>query len=304
MIERAVRLIDAGEAEELEGRGVNRSYRLIDGDRVLSVKAHCAATSAETDHRRIRRVDEALSGTDWYPPVLDIGYAAPDRLVVIRPFVPGAASEDAARHLDVLAGVLGELAAGTAAVPAELVWDYATPWLTEGEREQLEAKEVLTGEWDNLLRAMDEHLGDLLAAALRLTGTGEPALYHGDLHGRNLIWHESRPLTVIDWDETGFSHRPADIGKALWLSCRKGRGDFELDPSAVRRFLALLRANPALPTVEAADLARLGAIWFLPRYHHVTLLAQRDAEFIPWYLGWVSRFWARFPANLDLVSRG
>ncbi|MGW6455477.1 phosphotransferase [Streptomyces sp. NPDC055078] len=308
-VRRAMAVIGAGEAEALEGRGVNASYRIADGDRTLSVKVHCEDRSTGVEFRRIQRVDAALRGTAWYPPVLDLGIhpAEHPRLVVIRPFAPGAPSDNARRHIGALIGVLGDLAARAAGAEAaevaeELIGDYASPWLSCGERERRLAEQRLTGAWGDLTRAVDDHLGDLRDSAVRLTGTHAPVIYHGDLHGRNLIHDRSRPLTVIDWDEAGFSRRPADTAKALWLSCRRGRGDFVLDPVAVRRFLEEGRTRLGVPYADAGDLARLGAIWFLPRDSHLTLLEQRDASLVPWYLGWVSRFFSRLGQNLELIA--
>ncbi|MFI9202531.1 phosphotransferase [Streptomyces sp. NPDC053048] len=303
-----VETVTAGNAEALEGRGVNASYRVTDGDRVLSVKIHCADRSSGLEFRRILRVDTALRGTAWYPPVIGMGFhpAERPRLVVVRPFAPGAPSDNARQHIVRIGGVLGDLAARAVGVEVtdDLIGDYASPWLSSGERERALADRILTGAWEDLARAMDDHVEDLGNSAARLTrADGTPVIHHGDLHGRNLILDRSRALTVIDWDEAGFSRRPADAAKALWLSCRRARGDFVLDPGAVARFLELVHARLRVPYADAGDLARLGAIWFLPRYGHVALLGQRDASLVPWYLGWVSRFWSRFRRNLDLLTR-
>ncbi|MFC7308240.1 aminoglycoside phosphotransferase family protein [Streptomyces monticola] len=307
-VRHAMASIAAGNAEILGGRGVNTSYRVADTfeGRFLSVKVHCADRSAGPELPRIERVDAALRGAPWYPPVIDIGFhpAKRPRLVVIRPFVPGAPSDDARRHIDHLTDVLAELgtrAAGTEAA-AELAGDYASPWLHQAEREHALAGRILTGARENLARALDAHLADLRDSALRLTRADAPVIYHGDLHGRNLIFDSSRPLTVIDWDEAGFSHRPADAGKALWLSCRQGRGDFVLDPLALRRFLRHIRGTLRIPYADCVHLARLGALWFLPRQSHTELLGQRDASLVPWYFDWVSRFWSRFRQNLDQIT--
>jgi Ser/Thr protein kinase RdoA (MazF antagonist) len=170
-------------------------------------------------------------------------------------------------------------------------------WLSGWDAERARSGTVLTGAWTPLADAMDEHGAALRASAARLTRDGV-VVHHGDLHGRNLILGHDRRCTVIDWDEAGFSRRPADAAKALWMSCRRERGDFALDPAAVRAFLRHTR----FPAADAVDLGRLGALWFLPRSRHVTLLARRDATFPEWYLGWVSRFWARLRPNLDLIA--
>jgi aminoglycoside phosphotransferase (APT) family kinase protein len=149
---------------------------------------------------------------------------------------------------------------------------------------------------------MDAHGDALLQGAARLTDPERVVVHHGDLHGRNLIVDGPSALTVIDWDEAGFSHRPSDAGKALWLSCRRERGDFALDPHAVRRFLHRAHARLSLPLADAVDLARVGALWFLPRHGHVSLLRQRDADMALWYLSWVSRFWSGIRENLALVA--
>ncbi|MGW0332531.1 phosphotransferase [Streptomyces sp. NPDC003011] len=303
---RAMELVAAGDAEPLEGRGLNTSYRVTEAGRALSVKVHCADRSSGTEFRRLGRVDEALRGTPWYPPVLGMGFhqAGRPRLVVIRPHVPGTASDDARRHIpevvDVLVG-LSERADGVSA-DEELVGDYASAWVSDAGREHALVAPLLAGEWANLARAMDDHIGELRSGATRLTSPDGLVVHHGDLHGRNLITGACRAMTVIDWDEAGFSRRPADAGKALWLSCRAGRGDFVLDPHALRRFLTHLHTRLRVPYASAADLARLGALWFLPRHGHVTLLGQRDASLGPWYLGWISRFWARFRQNLELLA--
>lgn len=308
-VRHAMESIAAGNAEVLGGRGVNTSYRVADAaeGRFLSVKVHCRARSTGPEFARITRVDAALRGAAWYPPVIDIGFHTTERprLVVIRPFVPGAPSDDARQHIPQLACILDELVARTAntAVPEELVGDYASPWLLRAERERALTSRILTGAWGNLARAMDAHLADLQDSALRLTREGDPVIYHGDLHGRNLIFDGSRPLTVIDWDEAGFSRRPADAGKALWLSCRRGRGDFELDPPALRRFLHHAQGALRIPYTDTVHLARLGALWFLPTHSHAQLLGQRDASLVPWYFGWVSRFWSRFRRNLDQITQ-
>lgn len=307
---RVVEVIAAGGAEALEGRGVNASYRVTDGGRQLSVKVHCAERSSGAELRRVAAVDAALRGCAWYPPVIGLGLHAGERprMVVIRPFVPGAASQDAREHVAPLVGVLGALAARAEglAVAEDTVGDYASPWLAAGQHERDLAAPFLTGRWAGLARAVDVSLGQLVDSAARLTRTDALVVHHGDLHGRNLIRGEGDgdqgPLTVIDWDETGFSRRPADAAKALWLTCRRGRGDFVLDGAAVRRFLDHLHTGPGLPHADAADLARLGALWFLPREEHLRLLGERDADFVPWYLDWVARFWARLPGNLELVA--
>ncbi|MGW3012875.1 phosphotransferase [Streptomyces sp. NPDC001219] len=306
-------LVTAGAARALEGRGLNASYRVAHGARTFSVKVHCAERSSEAEYRRILRVDEVLRGADWYPPLLGIGHdgTGPRRMVVIRPYAPGVPSDDARERIGEVVGVLAELAArgagaGTGAergAGEDLVGDYASPWVAEAGQERALVGPLLTGAWQGLARAMDEHLGELRDAARRLTRADALLVHHGDLHGRNLISGGGQPLTVIDWDEAGFSRRPADAGKALWLSCRAGRGDFVLDPAALRRFLTQLHRRLPVPYASAGDLARLGALWFLPRHGHVTLLARRDAGLGPWYLGWVARFWARFRQNLDLVTR-
>lgn len=158
--------------------------------------------------------------------MIDIGFdgGKRPRLVVVRPFVPGEPADDARRHIDPLFSVLADLAGSTGRteIHQDLIADYASPWLTPGERELTVA--ALAGDRRGLVRAMDDHLDDLRASALRLTRPGEAMIYHGDLHGRNLLTDGSGSPTVIDWDETGYSQRPADAGKALWLSCRRGRG--------------------------------------------------------------------------------
>ena len=194
--------------------------------------------------------------------------------------------------------MLGDLAARGAnvRVAEELITDYASAWLADGAGERTRADRILAGDFPPLARWLDEHLANLLTSAARLTSANHVVVHHGDLHGRNLIVGPSGRCTVIDWDESGFSRRPADTAKALWLSCRRGRGDFELSPSAVRRFLC------RVPGTDAGDLARLGALWFLPTHRHVMLLGQRDAALVPWYLGWVSRFWNRLRTNLDVIA--
>jgi hypothetical protein len=278
--------IARGDAELFDGRGVNSSYRVGP----VSVKVHHPATSTELVETRIRLVDTALRGTRWYPPVLDLGRHGPS-LVVVRPFADGQAAQDGRRHLGQLAGVLRGLSGHGSDAAEELISDYASPWLADAERELARTLTVLPGD---LAKAIDAKLDGLLAAASRLSGV-DTSVHHGDLHGRNLVFGGDG-CTVIDWDETGFSRRPADAGKALWLSCRRARGDFELDLSTVRRFLR------EMPCGDAVGLARLGALWFVPTRGHVTLLAQRDVSLVPWYLGWVSKFWSRLPANLDVIA--
>ncbi|MFF3429703.1 phosphotransferase [Streptomyces sp. NPDC002602] len=302
-----VELIAAGQAELLDGRGLNASHRVAWGGRALSVKVHCAERSSAAEFRRIGRVDSALRGTPWYPPVLDLGFhgAERPRLVVVRPYAPGSPADDARRHIGGVVDVLADLVARAEGVRAEetLVGDYASPWLDGARSERSLVDPLLTGEWRGLGRAMDRHLGELRRGAQRLTSADGLRVHHGDLHGRNLIAQGPGRLTVIDWDEAGFSRRPADAGKALWLSCRLGRGDFALDPEATGLFLGRLHTRLGIAYSDARDLARLGALWFLPRHDHVTLLGQRDAGLGSWYLGWVLRFWRRFRGNLDLVTR-
>ncbi|WP_329014455.1 phosphotransferase family protein [Streptomyces sp. NBC_00690] len=304
-IRHLIERIAAGDADALDGRGVNMSHRIVAGEQRLSVKVHCAERSSGPELQRIRSVDAELRGTAWYPPVIDIGFdgGKRPRLVVVRPFVPGEPADDARRHIDPLFSVLADLAGSTGRteIHQDLIADYASPWLTPGERELTVA--ALAGDRRGLVRAMDDHLDDLRASALRLTRPGEAMIYHGDLHGRNLLTDGSGSPTVIDWDETGYSQRPADAGKALWLSCRRGRGDFELDPSAARRFVEHLWRRLGIPPAQVGDVAKLGAIWFLPRSDHVALLAERDVELVPWYLDWVSRFWSRFEVNVELLLR-
>jgi len=280
--------IARGDAEVFDGRGVNSSYRV---DR-LSVKVHHPVTSTELVETRIRLVDDALRGTRWYPPVLDLGRHGPS-LVVVRPFAAGQAAEDGRRHLSELGGILRRLSSRSVSVAEDLIADYASPWLADPDRELARTLSVLT-DHAALSQAVQTHLDGLIAAATRLSGV-DAFVHHGDLHGRNLVFGDSG-CTVIDWDESGFSRRPSDAAKALWLSCRHARGDFRLDPSALRRFLL------ASPCADPVDLARLGSLWFLPTQGHVTMLAQRDVTLVPWYLGWVSRFWARLSENLDIIA--
>ncbi|MFF7856367.1 phosphotransferase, partial [Streptomyces sp. NPDC007904] len=305
--ERAAARVAAGVAESLPGRGLNASYRLVEAGVPYAVKVHCAERSGAVEAARIRRVDALLRGAAWYPPVLDLATVrgnGRDHLVVVRPYAPGVPSDDARAHLPDVVDVLAELAAGArdTVVDDALVGDYATPWLTDDVRERERVAPLLTGEWTALGRAVDVQLPAALAGAARLTRAGVVMVHHGDLHGRNLISDGAGRLTVIDWDETGFSRRPADAGKALWLSCRQGRGDFVLDPVAVRDFLELLHGRAGVPYGQAADVARLGAVWFLPRREHIDLLARRGAELGPWYLGWIERFWARYAENVALVA--
>ncbi|MEU8778388.1 phosphotransferase [Streptomyces sp. NPDC048606] len=306
---RAVGLVRAGGAERLDGRGLNASWRVTHAGTPYAVKVHCEERSSPAESRRILRVDRALRTTPWYPPVLDLGWAPGPRprLVVVRPFAPGAPSDDARRHIGAVVGVLAELVARGrgVAVDEELIGDYASPWLADARAERALAGRLLTGEWRALGRAVDAHLAELIAAARRLTREEAVSVHHGDLHGRNLISDGGRALTVIDWDETGFSRRPADAGKALWLSCRLARGDFALDRRAVVRFLGGLHERLGVPYASACDLARLGALWFLPRHGHVTLLGRGGADAadtVTWYLGWVLRFWTRFRRNLEVVA--
>lgn len=298
--------VTAGNAEALEGRGVNSSYRISDGGRLLSVKVHCPDRSSDLEFQRIRTVDTALRGAPWYPPVLDMGFHSAEhpQLVVIRPFMPGAPSDNAREHIDRLVAVIRDFTTSASGIElaGELVGDFASPWVSHGDRELSQLGPILVGPWEGLARTVDERLPALVGSAVRLTRSHVPVVYHGDLHGRNLIFDSQKPLTVIDWDEAGFSHRPADAGKALWLSCRHGRGDFVLDPVAVHRFLHRLHTHVHTPYASAGELAELGALWFLPRSSHLTLLERREAGLIPWYLGWISRFWSRFPQNLDLIA--
>jgi Ser/Thr protein kinase RdoA (MazF antagonist) len=280
--------IARGDAEVFDGRGVNSSYRVGP----VSVKVHHPATSTELVEARIRLVDTALRGMSWYPPVLDLGRHGP-ALVVVRPFADGQAAEDGRRHLDELGGVLRGLSGHGSDVAEELISDYASPWLADADRELARTLTVLSEQ--DLVRTLPAELDGLVAAATRLSHV-DISVHHGDLHGRNLVLGTGG-CTVIDWDETGFSRRPADAGKTLWLSCRRARGDFELDPPTVQRFLREMSCS------DAVDLARLGALWFVPTQGHVTLLAQRDVSLVPWYLGWVSKFWSRLAANLDVIAQ-
>ncbi|MFI9382480.1 phosphotransferase [Kutzneria sp. NPDC052558] len=287
---RVMAAVAGGDAERFDGRGVNASYRVGP----LSVKVHHPAMSSGLTGDRIRLVDSALRGAPWYPPVLDLGWHGL-ALVVVRPFAEGRPADDGRRHVGALAGVLAGLSerADGLDVAEELIADYASPWLADTDRELAQTLTVL-GEHTALAEALRARLPGLAAAASRLSGV-DASVHHGDLHGRNLVFAAGR-CTVIDWDETGFSRRPADAAKAMWLSCRRARGDFELDHLAVQRFLR------AVPGVDAVDLARLGALWFVPSRQHVTLLGQRDASLALWYLGWVSRFWSRLGRNLDMLS--
>ncbi|MGW2031032.1 phosphotransferase [Streptomyces sp. NPDC001811] len=305
-VSRAMGAIEDGLAERLDGRGVNSSYRVGLHGRLFSVKVHCADRSSDLELQRILRVDAALRGTAWYPRVIDIGLhtAAHPRLVVIRPFAPGAPPTGASRHIGPLMDVLADLAlrAKELTVVDGLTGDYASPWLDDRENELRATAGLVKGRPTALARAAEDHLAELCASARLLTRPGTVFVYHGDLHGRNLVLGGSQRLTVIDWDEAGFSRRPADAAKALWLSCRRGRGDFVLDPVAVRCFLEHLHRRLRTPYTAAGHLARLGALWFLPRQHHVALLGRRDAHLVPWYLDWVSRFWSRFEPNLTLLT--
>jgi hypothetical protein len=298
--------VAAGEGHLLDGRGLNASYRVQWAGRTLSVKVHCAERSSITEFRRIGRVDAALRGALWYPPVLASGFHGAERpqLVVVRPYAPGDPSDDARRQIAGVVDVLAQLAARGRGVAAEeaLIGDYASVWLSGAPEERSRVEPLLSGRWRTLGTSVDEHLPDLCAAAGRLTRPDGLRVHHGDLHGRNLIADVSGRLTVIDWDEAGFARRPADAGKALWLSCRLGRGDFALDPAATGRFLSGLRVRLGVPYGDAVDLARLGALWFLPRHGHITLLGRRGAGLGDWYLGWVRRFWAGFRGNLELVA--
>jgi Ser/Thr protein kinase RdoA (MazF antagonist) len=304
-IRRLLEAVASGRAEALDGRGVNTSYRVASGGRSLSVKVHCAERSTEAEERRITVADRVLRGAEWYPAVMELGFAPGGRLVVVRPYAEGAPPGDARRELPRLARILGALAgrARGAAVPGGLSGDYATPWLDDGDRERALVAPALDGRWPVAARAVAVHSAVLPVSARRLTRPGAPVVHHGDLHGRNLVVGPGGALTVIDWDEAGFAERPSDAAKALWLSCRRGRGDFVLDPVAVGDFLDGLWLRLRLPYGDAADLAALGALWFLPRSGHLELLGRRDPGHVSWYLGWVSRFWSGYGRNLDLIAR-
>ncbi|MET7641173.1 aminoglycoside phosphotransferase family protein [Streptomyces sp. NPDC005438] len=302
----ALSALAAGHAEPLDGRGTNSCYRVTHLGRPLSVKVHCADRSSPLELRRLRRVDAALYGRDWYPPLLDVGFSTEHqpRLVVVRPFVRGAPSTDARQHIGQLLQVMSDLkACGTAVEAVDgLVGDYASPWLSSDQREARDIRPFLTGRRRVLARALENHLDELLLAVSRLGHSASPIIYHGDLHGRNLISHGQQPLTVIDWDEAGFTHRPADAAKALWLTCRQGRGDFVLHPETVRTFLRTAHASLGIPYANVLDLAALGALWFLPRRSHLALLDLRGPDLVPWYLDWISRFWSRYRENRESLT--
>lgn len=306
-VHRALDIINSGGAETLDGRGVNTSYKVSDDGQEFSVKIHCAFQSSILHRRKILRVDGLLSGAPWYPPLIDIGFHSTgrSRLVVIRPFASGTATVDVRIDVDRLVGVLGEMAAlgDGLDVSAELVGDYASPWISCREQERGMLEWVMTEDYAQLFQTVDDHLDDLLSSAVRLTHPTDVAVYHGDLHGRNLIFDGPSRFAVIDWDEAGFSSRPADVAKALWLSCRKERNNFDLDLIALRHFLELMHARLGTSYSTVGEVAKLGAIWFLPRRDHIMSLGQRNSELVPWYLNWVSRFWSRFAQNLDLVNR-
>lgn len=305
-VQRAMGTIAAGRALPLGGRSVNSSYLVVHGRRQFSVKVHCVDQSSKLSRQRIELVDVILRDVPWYPRIVDVGVhgSGPAQLVVIRRFAPGTPSECAPKDLIHLVSVLEQLAAlgDGLAIAEHLVGDYAVPWLSSCDRERQMLGRSATGEFAGLARTVDEHVNSLVSSASRLTRAGGVVVYHGDLHCRNLVLGRRERLTVIDWDEAGFSNRPADVAKALWLACRKERGDFALDPTALRDFLTRIHASLRFPYARVADVARLGAIWFLPRHGHVTQLRQRDEGLAQWYLGWVGRFWSRFAENLDLVA--
>ncbi|MFE7741640.1 aminoglycoside phosphotransferase family protein [Nocardia sp. NPDC057455] len=308
-IRRVMVAVARGKAVVLEGRGVNSSYLVADGHRQVGVKVHCPSRSSAVELRRIQHVDRALQGAAWYPPLIDLGFYELDTehpvLVAIRPFSVGAPSEDPRHLLGEVTEILGDLAARGAGIEVanDLIGDYASPWLSDRRMERGMASGFLAAQWPDLAEAVDVHISDLRTSAQRLTRPESLAVYHGDLHGRNLIFGGSRQRTVIDWDEAGFSRRPADAGKTLWLSCREGRGDFVLRPAAVQHYLERMHTVLHLPYANACDLAKLGAMWFLPKSDHLTLLEQRDSALASWYLQWISGFWSRYRRNLNVVSR-
>ncbi len=306
-IQLAMKLVAGGKAQLLEGRSVNSCYRISHEGRDFSVKVHTPAESSQICLRRILRADQLLRGASWYPAVVDSGRVGEryPQLVVIRAFRAGAACDfRCAGDLWPLVGVLEDLASHgvSCEIAEELLGDYASPWLSGRAGRAAQAAGRLGAVAAKLTDELSSEAAGLMLAATRLTRPDEVRVYHGDLHGRNLISDPGGRLTVIDWDEAGFTARPSDAAKALWFACRRGRGDFALDPDALRRFFALAISRLGIPVTDLPDLARLGAIWFLPRTEHAVQLKMRDPGLATWYLQWITRFWRRYPGNLLLLE--
>lgn len=293
----ALSLLARGPVDELDGRGVNRSFRVAARTGSVSVKVHCPEESTRAVRKRIEVVDSLLRGRAWYPPLVDLGQDADGHLVVLREFVEGRPADLSPEIVTMLAGVLGELAAVTPRrVDDALVHDYATAWLTDPDPAGLLCD--LTGRPE--LSTLRDRLPVLLAGGRRITGAGA-GVCHGDLHVRNLV-RAGRGPVLIDWDEAALSRRPADAAKALWLVPRVARGGFALDAAMLGRWLDAAARLPGATRQTLADLPLLGAIWFLPRRRHVELLGRRHPEHIEWYLGWIGGFWSRFDRNLGMIT--
>jgi Ser/Thr protein kinase RdoA (MazF antagonist) len=304
-VSHAMYAVDVGSARVLDGRGVNTSYLVGQGGREYAVKVHVEDESSGRCLERILCLDASLRGIPWYPPVIDAGLYGPRRqVVVVRRFARGTPLNQLGFDIDTTVAVLARLAAaGTMPPdrPKDLVSDYATPWLAAPPKELRSLQRF--GDADRETPSIvDRHLAALLNSAQTLKARSPILPYHGDLHGGNIILGRHGRITVIDWDEAGYACRPADAAKALWLCCRRERGQFVLDAAAMRGYLRQLHARLGLPYADAIDLARLGAIWFVPAGRHVDRLVRRQPEAAPWYFDWIGRFWQQYESNLGIVA--
>jgi Ser/Thr protein kinase RdoA (MazF antagonist) len=293
-------LIDRGRGSPLGGRSLNSAHRVSHAGHDFTVKIHWAAESDDRVARRLKAVDSLLRGQPWYPPLVDVGrrtVGSRSYLVVIRPYVHGTALGIPNEGADALISTLRELADLSPETPvdSELLGDYASDWLLVPEA----AAEKVAVADDAFVGLIAPHLPDLFLAAQRTT-TALSQMQHGDLHEYNLIRQPDGAISVIDWDEAGFSGRPADCGKAMWFAARQAPGDFMLDSNALDTFLRGIRSFSSCGS--AVDLALLGAVWFLPLPGYVEGLRTQNLQRAAWYVDWAVRFWSRFEQNLRVIT--
>lgn len=302
----ALRLIREGRYRSLDGRSGNKTFRVETAGAAFSVKIVLGLKATEDRMVSLRLLDLLLAPEfEWYPRLHEISLleGSEPMLVALRPFVSGSAFDASNAHISGLFGVLQDL--NRLSVSSERIdstHDYSTPWVRDCEWEISRSSAAIRSSHPELDHKMRAHSGEIVASALHLSSDTRVIPYHGDLHGGNLIYSKNDLVAVIDWDDAGFTNRPADIAKALWLVCRVQRGDFRLEPAKVKDFFRWVRKGSVLScSAELARLPHLGAAYFLPSMDHITHLQTHAPEYRNWYLDWISLFWSQFEENSDLI---
>jgi hypothetical protein len=169
--------------------------------------------------------------------------------------------------------------------------NYLHHWKREHIRLLAQVLEWLESRYHmRLFTLVAAHAPEILAVCASVNMSRR--LAHCDLHGRNLLYVNDALSCAIDWEELDVSFGPLDHGKMLWLLCRKGRSDFDLDDLLVDVFW---RATCEGDWADRAAIPLLGAAYFIPRLGHLESLEARAPETLAWYISWLETFWRRYP---------